>query len=120
MSWRVPAFVAEMGRDELRPKIQAGIYTGYATALSFGALAWYAAAHGVIPASPWVGALVAAKLLTNTVSWITLRARVLHLPFAALNITADLLVMTGAVYLTGGPSSPLLPCLLYTSPSPRD
>ena len=52
---------------------------------------------------------MAAKLVTNTLSWITLRARVAHLAFASLNIAADLLVMTGAVYLTGGPHSPLLP-----------
>jgi signal transduction histidine kinase len=52
---------------------------------------------------------VIAKLATNTISWITLRARKLHLEFAALNIAADLLVMTGAVYLTGGPHSPLIP-----------
>jgi len=106
---RYPAFVAEIGRDENRPKIQAGIYTGYATALFFGALAWYAASQGVVPRSPGFLALVAAKLVTNTLSWITLRARVLHLEFAALNITADLMVMTGAVYLTGGPTSPLTP-----------
>jgi signal transduction histidine kinase len=108
-SLALPAFVAEIGRPENAPKIQAGIYTGYATALSFGGLAWYAEAKGVIPPSPGFAALVVAKLVTNTLSWITLRARVLHLSFAALNIAADLLVMTGAVYLTGGPHSPLLP-----------
>jgi signal transduction histidine kinase len=106
---KLPAFVAEMGREESRAKIQAGIYTGYGTAFLFGAVAWYAAHNGVIPPSPGFALLVAAKVCTNTVSWITLRARVLHLPFAALNIAADLFVMTGAVYLTGGPSSPLLP-----------
>jgi signal transduction histidine kinase len=106
---KIPAFIAEMGRAENAPKVQAGIYTGYATALGFAALAWYAAAHGLIPPSPGFAALVVAKLATNTLSWITLRARVAHLFFATLNIAADLLVMTGAVYLTGGPSSPLLP-----------
>jgi signal transduction histidine kinase len=106
---KVPAFVAEMGREEFRAKIQAGIYTGYGTAISFGLLAWYSAENGLIPRSPGFTGLVVAKLVTNTLSWISLRARVLHLPFAALNITADLLVMTGTVYLTGGPASPLLP-----------
>jgi len=106
---RIPAFVAEIGREENRAKIQAGIYTGYGTAVVFGAIAWFAAAHGLIPSSPGFAALVIAKLVTNTLSWITLRLRVAHLAFAALNITADLLVMTGAVYLTGGPQSPLVP-----------
>ncbi len=50
LRWKVPAFVAEMGRDENRAKLQAGVYTGYGTALLFGGLAWYAAAHGLIPA----------------------------------------------------------------------
>jgi signal transduction histidine kinase len=106
---RLPAFVAEIGREDKRANIQAGIYTGYATTLFFGGVAWYAAAHRIIPPSPGFAALVIGKLLTNTASWITLRLRVFHLLFAALNIAADLLVMTGAVYLTGGPSSPLLP-----------
>jgi signal transduction histidine kinase len=105
---KLPAFVAEMGREESAAKIQAGIYTGYGTAVFFGVLAWYASEHGFIARSPGFAALVLAKLATNTLSWITLRARVMHLPFAALNITADLLVMTGAVYLTGGPQSPLV------------
>jgi signal transduction histidine kinase len=106
---KLPAFVADMGREERRANIQAGIYTGYGTAVFFGGVAWFAAAHGIIPPSPGFAALVAAKLVTNTLSWITLRARVAHLAFASLNIAADLLVMTGAVYLTGGPHSPLLP-----------
>jgi signal transduction histidine kinase len=106
---RLPAFVAEMGLEESRAKILAGIYTGYGTTLFFGALAWFAARQHIIPPSPGFAVLILAKLATNTASWITLRARVLHLPFAALNIAADLFVMTGAVYLTGGPSSPLVP-----------
>jgi signal transduction histidine kinase len=109
MSVRVPAFVAEMGREDKRADIQAGIYTGYGTALAFGGIAWFAASHGLIPPSPGFAALVVAKLVTNTLSWVTLRARVATLLFASLNITADLLVMTGAVYLTGGPHSPLVP-----------
>ncbi len=105
---KLPAFIAEMGREESRAKIQAGIYTGYGTALAFGGIAWFAAAHGLIPPSRGFLALVVAKLATNTLSWITLRTRA-GLAFASLNITADLLVMTGAVYLTGGPNSPLVP-----------
>jgi signal transduction histidine kinase len=105
----LPAFVAEMGRDERRADIQAGIYTGYGTALAFGGIAWFAAVHRLIPPSPGFAALVVAKLVTNTLSWVSLRARVLHLAFASLNIAADLLVMTGTVYLTGGPHSPLVP-----------
>src|SRR5277367_6681839 len=106
---KLPAFVADMGREERRANIQAGIYTGYGTAVFFGVVAWFAAEHGIIPPSPGFAALVAAKLVTNTLSWITLLARVAHLAFASLNIAADLLVMTGTVYLTCGPHSPLLP-----------
>jgi signal transduction histidine kinase len=106
---RYPSWVAEIGRETFRAKVQAGIYTGYGTALFFGAIVWYASSHGVIPKSPAFAWLVIAKLVTNTLSWITLRKRVLQLEFAALNIAADLVVMTGAVYFTGGPHSPLLP-----------
>ncbi len=105
---RYPAFVAEIGRDDKRADIQAGIWTGYATALFFGGVAWYAVEHGVLLPMRGLAVLVVAKLVTNTLSWITLRARVLHLEFAALNIAADLFVMTGAVYATGGPASPLV------------
>jgi len=106
---RYPSWVAEIGREPFRAKVQAGIYTGYGTAIFFGVVVWYAMAHGVLPPTPAFAWLVAAKLTTNTLSWITLRARVLHLEFATLNIAMGLLVMTGAVYLTGGPHSPLLP-----------
>jgi signal transduction histidine kinase len=106
---RYPSWVAEIGRESFRAKVQAGIYTGYGTALFFGAVVWYASTHGVLPKSPAFAWLVITKLVTNTLSWVTLRKRVLHLEFAALNIAADLLVMTGAVYFTGGPYSPLLP-----------
>ncbi len=104
-----PAFVEEMGREESRAKIQVGIWTGYGTVIFFGLVAWYAAEHGIIPPSRGFALLVVAKLVTNTLSLITLRARWLHLEFASLNIAADLFVMTGAIYLTGGPVSPLVP-----------
>jgi signal transduction histidine kinase len=104
-----PPWVAEIGREPFRAKVQAGIYTGYATAIFFGIVVWYAMAHGVLPPWPAFAWLVVAKLTTNTLSWVSLRARVLHVEFATLNIAMDLLVMTGAIYLTGGPHSPLLP-----------
>ena len=44
--------------------------------------------HHLLPRSPGFAALVIGKLVTNTLSWITLRARVLHLEFASLNIAA--------------------------------
>jgi signal transduction histidine kinase len=106
---RYPPWVAEMGRDDFRAKIQVGIYTGYGTALFFGGVAWYASAHGLIVASPAFAWLVIAKLTTNTLSWAALGKRFLQIELAALNIAADLLVMTGAVYFTGGPHSPLVP-----------
>jgi signal transduction histidine kinase len=106
---RYPPWIAEIGRESFRANVQAGIYTGYGTALFFGAVVWYGMSHGVLPPWPAFAWLVIAKLTTNTLSWITLRARVLHLEFATLNIAADLFVMTGGVYLTGGPHSPLLP-----------
>src|SRR5262249_43118809 len=46
---------------------------------------------------------------TNPPRWLPLRRRVGPLASAPPTTPADLLVMTGAVYLTGGPHSPLLP-----------
>lgn len=106
---RYPAFVAEIGRDENREKIQAGIYTGYVTVALLAAVVFWGVHAHVIPPYPGIYGLLVAKLVTNTASWVGLRTRVLHLELATLNITCDVAVMTGAIYFTGGPLSPLVP-----------
>jgi len=53
--------------------------------------------------------LVAGKLVTNTAAWIALAKDRGVLVTQALNTIADVIVLTGAIYFTGGPYSPLLP-----------
>lgn len=98
----------EVASEAFRPRLLGGIVTGYTTALLLWALVAAASSLGVIPHAGWAYGLVAAKLATNTLAAIAWRARRLVTPLSALNITADVLVMTGAIYFTGGVASPLV------------
>lgn len=104
---RLPLFLAEHDRDDFRRNVRLSTQTGLATVLAFAALIALAHALGVSPYRPAYGALLALKLTTNTLSMLTLRIDRLVLPTGALNVLADLVCMTGAIYFTGGPESPL-------------
>lgn len=96
-----------MGLKANRPKLWLGIWTGYAVAAAFGALAIVGQALGVLPEGWTFLGLVLAKLVTNTLSMWALRRDRLVLESAGLNMLADVVVMTGAIYFTGGQASPL-------------
>jgi len=98
----------EMESPAWRSRLRAGIGSGYAFALAFGALAYVAGATGITPHVHGIYAVIVFKLVTNTLAWAALRADRGVLWTQALNTNADLLAMTGAIYLTGGPLSPLL------------
>lgn len=104
---RLPLFLAEQDRAELRRNVELSTQSGLATVLAFGALVALAHLLGVSPFRPAYGALLGLKLATNTLSMLTLRNERLLLPAGALNVFADLVCMTGAIYFTGGPESPL-------------
>jgi len=104
---RYPAFLAEVALPQNRKNLRFSIATGYGTALVFGLLGLGARAFGLFPLLWPLCALVALKVVTNTLSYLSLRHDVLVLEMAGLNVAADLLAMTGAVYFTGGPESPL-------------
>lgn len=104
---RYPAFLAEVALPQNRKNLRFSIATGYGTALVFGLLGLGARAFGLFPSLWPLYALVAFKVVTNTLSYLSLRYDVLVLETAGLNVAADLLAMTGAVYFTGGPESPL-------------
>lgn len=105
---RWPSFIAEVASDEFRPKLAGGIGTGYATAFALLGVTIAADVGGILPGRGWAYALVGAKLLTNTLAFAAWRWRWLLVELSALNIIADVLVMTGAVYFTGGVLSPLV------------
>ena len=104
---KYPAFIQEMAAESNRRKLQIGIWSGYLVAAAFLALALYAHAANLIAWSWAYYVLLGAKFATNTIAWISLRARKLVLETAGLNLVADLVVLTGAVYLTGAQASPL-------------
>lgn len=105
---RYPASLAEIASEEYRPKLLAGIVTGYATATLLLVLVIAATSWAVIGPGLWPFALVGAKLATNTLAAWAWRTRTALIPLSALNIVADVLVMTGAIYYTGGILSPLV------------
>ncbi|MEP7121192.1 MAG: HAMP domain-containing sensor histidine kinase [Byssovorax sp.] len=104
---RYPAFLAEVALPQNRKNLRFSIATGYGTALVFGLLGLGARAFGLFPFLWPLYSLVAFKVVANTLSYLSLRYDVLVLEMAGLNVAADLLAMTGAVYFTGGPESPL-------------
>jgi len=103
------SFVADMRREENRPKLLTGVFTGYMTALLLGGLALAAQHFGLLPDGPWFYSVLGLKLLTNTLAWIGLRTRLLGITFSGANVIADIFVMTAAIYFTGGQLSPLVP-----------
>lgn len=102
-------FIADMGREENRRKLLAGIFTGYLTAGLLTALALLAQRGHVLADGYWFYACVGVKLLTNTAAWITHRTRRFTLVGSGINFLADIFVMTAAIYFTGGQVSPLVP-----------
>ncbi len=104
---RYPAFLAEVALPQNRKNLRFSITSGYGTALVFALLGLGARSFGLFPFLWPLYALVGFKVVTNTLSYLSLRNEVLVLEMASLNVAADLLAMTGAVYFTGGPESPL-------------
>jgi signal transduction histidine kinase len=105
---KLPSFVAELAAPANRPKLWFGIWSGFAIAIGFGVLA---AAAAVFDLTPWRWAyvgLVSIKLLTNALAWWGLRADRAVMATQGLNTTADVVLLTAAIYFTGGPYSPLL------------
>jgi signal transduction histidine kinase len=98
----------EVSSEAFRPKLLAGIFTGYATATLLLALVIFARALDALPGGDWPFVLVGIKAATNTLAAIAWRSRRWVLGLASLNIAADVLVMTGAIYFTGGILSPMV------------
>lgn len=104
--------VGEMTAPSNRPRLWAGIWSGFAIAIGFGLLTGAAVIFDLI-SSPSVriacAGLVAMKLVTNTLAWVGLTRDTAVLPTQALNTIADVVLLTAAMYYTGGAYSPLLP-----------
>jgi len=85
-----------------------GVVSGYGLTACFGLLTGLAAAAGVIRWHWAFAALLAAKLATNTLALIALRMDRYALELGGLNTAMDVVVMTGAIWATGGTASPLV------------
>jgi len=106
------ASVAEMMTPANRPRLRTGIWTGFAIAIGFGALAAVASALDLVEAGRvrWaLAGLVTLKVVSNTFAWIALARDRLVLATQGLNTLADVVLLTAAIYFTGGAYSPLLP-----------
>jgi len=104
----VLASVGEMATPAHRQKLVYGVWSGYAIAISFGVLALAMSAFELTAWRWTYFALVAGKLATNTIAWLGLARQRAVLATQAVNTLADVVVLTAAIYFTGGPGSPLL------------
>ncbi len=103
----LPGFLLEVGGPRFTRRLRFSVRSGLAIALAFGLIVLWAASMGVIPWSYWYLLPVGLKLLTNGLAWWTLRRQRWVLEGATLNVVTDVLVLTWAIYLSGGPFSPL-------------
>lgn len=102
------AAVGEMAAPANRQKLIYGIWSGYGFAVGFALLA---VATVVFELSEWrwlYFGLIAGKLLTNTIAWLALVRQRAILATQGLNTAADVVLLTAAIYFTGGPHSPVL------------
>lgn len=104
---RQPRWLKEIDRPANRAKLRQGIWSGYAVVGILLVLAIAAGELGVVPHTPGIYALIGIKVAANTVAWIAQTTRRAALTFTGLNTVVDLVCLTGAIYYTGGPLSPL-------------
>lgn len=105
---KLSAAIAEMAAPANRQKLWYGIWSGFAVAIGFAVLAAAAAFFGLTPWKWPYLTLVSVKLLTNSLAWLALTRDRGILWTQALNTGADVILLTAAIYFTGGPYSPLL------------
>jgi nitrogen-specific signal transduction histidine kinase len=104
---KYPAFIEEAVGPANRSKLRFVIWTGYWLCLGFGIIAAVASAFEL---TPWRWAfigLLSIKVLTNSIAWLAIARDKGVLPTQVINTTADVVLLTGAIYFTGGAYSPL-------------
>lgn len=102
------ASLLELTEPENRKIIEYGVSTGYAVTIVMVVLGLMFQHIGLLPnAMEMVVMLAPLKLLTNTAMWLALRLNKHVLLTATINQFADSILLTGVVYYTGGPASPI-------------
>ncbi len=109
---RFPQFIAEMGEPRHRPQLHLSVKTGFITCFAVLGLALLSDRLGVVTFHRAFLVPIFIKLATNTLAWAALRLGRGELLAATLNVSTDALVMTAAVYFTGGELSPIFPIYL--------
>lgn len=105
---KYPAFVAELLAPAARPKLWMGVWSGYAIAVGFAVLAAVATGLGLTSTPSALALLIGGKLVTNSCAALALATNRLVMSAHAFNTTADVVLLTAAIYFTGGAYSPLL------------
>jgi signal transduction histidine kinase len=105
---RYPAFFGELGTERNRRFLALGVVSGYALTACFLAFIVAGCATGVLRWHWALAALIGLKLATNTAALVGLRLDRWALELGALNVLMDVVVMTGAIWVTGDTRSPLV------------
>lgn len=100
--------LAELARLRDPRTLRFGVISGYTLTACFAVLLWIAIATHTLPWHWMFGALLGAKLCTNTLAWLGLRFDKAALELGGLNVAMDVVVMTGAIWATGDIASPLV------------
>lgn len=89
-----------------------GVIGGYILVASVALLMWIAVATDTMPWHWTFGALIVAKLVVNTLAYVAVRIDRGALGVSAVNVVADLVLMTGVIWATGDIESPII--AIYT------
>ncbi len=108
MSW-LGKQIEELNTPYYREKLAWGVPSGYILTIGLAVLALLFGHVGLLE-NVWSMVLILApiKLFTNTLMWWSLRKDRFVLSVAVLNQIADVGLITGMIYFTGGPTSPVI------------
>lgn len=111
-----PRFITELRTPKHQRRLRWSIGSGYAVVGSFVLLAAAGNLFDLFSDLTMLYWLAGSKALVNTVAWFAYRSNRFVVTMATLNLFADVIAMTGAIYVTGGVVSPLLPiyAILFT------
>lgn len=105
---RLPDFLTDVATEDNLSKVAQGVRSGYIIVGVLFGLAFVFDALGQLPHTAQLYTLAAVKLLANTWLWWSVKKEEGVLFSAIVNSFADVFLLTGAVYLTGGPFSALI------------
>jgi signal transduction histidine kinase len=103
---------AELAKLKNPRTLMFGVVGGYILVASAAVLMWIAIATDTMPWHWMLGALLGAKLVTNTLTYVAVRFERGALGASAVNTVMDIALMTGVIWATGDIESPII--AIYT------